>query len=260
MSCDLETVDATQRALASAAPALVVHAAGLTSVEECEADPDLAHHVNVVLAANVARAAAAAGLPLIHISTDHLYDGRQPMVDETHPLTPLNVYGRTKALAEEAVLHAHPRALVVRTNFYGWGTGYRHSFSDSVIRSLRAGQPVTLFEDVFYTPIHIDAQRAAVLDLLGSGASGTVNVVGDQRLSKHEFGMKVAAHFELDEGLITAGSIRDKPGLVRRPRDMSLSNERARMVLGRALGGVDDHLSLLKRQEDSGLAQELSEL
>ncbi|MDA0330151.1 MAG: sugar nucleotide-binding protein [Gemmatimonadetes bacterium] len=258
--CDLDTVDAAMRTLAEAEPALVVHAAGLTSVEQCEADPQLARHVNVSLAANVARATARLGVPLIHVSTDHLYDGARPLADEETPLMPLNEYGRTKAQAEADVLEAHPDALVVRTNFYGWGTGYRHSFSDTVIGMLRSGDPVTLFQDVYYTPIHLEAQRTAIFDLIARGVSGVVNVVGDERLSKYAFGMKVADRFGLDESLIRAGRITEQVGLVRRPHDMSLSNGRARTLLGRSLGDVDAHLTLLKQQEEAGLAEELREL
>jgi len=260
VSCELDTLEAAMRTLAKAEPALVVHAAGLTSVEHCEADPELGRHVNVSLAGNVARAASQLGVPLIHVSTDHLHSGAQPLADEETPLVPLNEYGRTKALAEAAVLEAHSHALVVRTNFYGWGTSYRHSFSDTIIRSLRAGEPLTLFQDVHYTPIHLEAQRAAIFDLIASGVTGVVNIVGDQRLSKYEFGLKVADRFGLNKDLIRPGRITEQVGLVRRPHDMSLSNARARTLLGRSLGDVDAHLALLKQQEEHGLAEELRKL
>ena len=135
---------------------IVVHAAGMTSVEECEAKPDLARHINVDLAGNVAKACAKLGLPLIHISTDHLFSGEMPFLAETSPVTPVNVYGRTKAEAELQVLEAHPLALVIRTNFYGWGTSYRRSFSDVIIETLRSGRELNLFKDVFYTPILVE--------------------------------------------------------------------------------------------------------
>jgi dTDP-4-dehydrorhamnose reductase len=125
---------------------------------------------------------------------------------------------------------------------------------------LRSGDPVTLFQDVHYTPIHLEAQRAAIFDLIAQGVSGVVNVVGDERLSKYEFGMKVAARFGLDQNLIRAGRITEQVGLVRRPLDMSLSNGRARTLLGRSLGDVDAHLTLLKQQEEAGLADELRNL
>lgn len=256
----LDTVDGVLRALDTITPGLVVHAAGLTNVERCEANPELAHHVNVELAANVARACAQRRVSLVHISTDHLFDGSRPLVDETEPVDPQNTYARTKAAAEIRVLEANPEALVVRTNFYGWGPRYRHSFSDFVVDSLRRGSPVTLFRDVAYTPIVAAALKDAVLELAALRISGIVNVVGDERLSKYEFGVRIAKTFELDLELIRPGLLADQPALVRRPRDMSLSNAKVRELLQRELGGVDAHLEELHRQERLGLAQEVQNL
>jgi dTDP-4-dehydrorhamnose reductase len=256
----LEQVDDVARALDQAQPSVVVHAAGLADVERCERDPALARRVNVDLAANVAAACARHRIPLVHVSTDHLFAGHDALVDETHPLAPLNSYARTKASGEQAVLERCADALIVRTNFYGWGTSYRRSFSDAIVRALRRGEPIRLFDDVFYTPILVEPLAHAVCDLVRLAATGVVHVVGDERVSKHEFGVRLARQFHLDASVIQAGSIHDLPGLAPRPRDMSLSNAHAARLLGRALGGVDAHLARLQAQESSGLAGELGSL
>lgn len=256
----LDTVDDVVRALDVVQPGMVVHTAGLTRVEVCEADPPLAQHANVDLAANVALACARRGLPLVHVSTDHLFRGDQAVVGETHPIAPQNVYGRTKAEAERRVLDAHPDALVVRTNFYGWGPRYRASFSDTIVEALRQGEAITLFSDVFYTPILAEVLSRAVHDLVDLKVSGIVHVVCDERISKYDFGLKIAARFRLDPGRIRPGLLADQPALVRRPHDMSLSNKNTCRLLGRALGGIDAHLARLHQQEQLGVARELQNL
>ena len=256
----LDTVDDVTRTLDAVAPGLMIHAAGLTNVELCESKPDLAHHVNVELASNVARACARLRIPLVHISTDHLFRGDRALVDENEPVDPQNTYGRTKAAAETRVLDGNPDALVVRTNFYGWGPRHRHSFSDLVVDSLRSGTPVTLFRDVAYTPILAELLAEAILDLVRLGATGIYHAVGDERVSKHDFGVRLARRFGLDAALIREGRLEDQAALVRRPRDMSLSNAKARGALGRPLGGVDAHLDRLHRQEQLGQAQEVQNI
>ena len=253
----LESVDAISRSLDEIEPGAVVHAAALTNVEQCELNPNQARHVNVVLAENVAAACARAGVQLVHISTDHLFAGDAPLVDETHPVSPVNVYGRSKAEAELRVLDAYPETLVVRTNFFGWGTAYRSSFSDAVITSLRGGRPIALFQDVFYTPILIESLVRAVHELLDRGARGIFHLSGDERVSKFDFGVLVAREFALDARLIEMARISDRRELVRRPQDMSLSNARARALLGRALGSVGEHVAQLRMQEERGHAREL---
>ncbi len=257
---DLESETALRQSLEDLRPGLVVHTAGLTSVEECEADPDLARRVNTELAQHVALACARLDLPLVHISTDHLGAGDAAMVDETAPVQPLNMYAHSKAEAETRVLEAHSGALVVRTNFFGWGTAYRRSFSDLIIDNLRAGEALTLFEDVFYTPILIGVLVRAAHDLVAQGVCGIVNLVGDERVSKYDFGRQVARSFDLDAGLIRPGSIEAQDGLVRRPLDMSLSNQKATRLLGRQLGKVAQQLDELVYQESSGMAREVQNI
>jgi len=253
---DLESVDYFVRVLEEVKPQVVIHTAGLTSVEKCESQPELAHQVNVTLAANVARACTLHGIKFVHISTDHLFSGNEPFVTEDQPVSPRNVYGQTKAEAEHRVLDSNSQALVIRTNFYGWGTSYRHSFSDTIIDALRAGKELTLFQDVFYTPILAEVAALAVHDLIDLRASGIFNVVGDERLSKYEFGLKIAEEFDLDPNRIIPTMFADQPNLVQRPQDMSLPNQKTRDLLGRRLGGMQAHMARLHQQELNGLAQE----
>jgi dTDP-4-dehydrorhamnose reductase len=238
----------------------MVHTAGLTNIERCEENPALAHRVNVELAATVAEACASLKVPLVHISTDHLFSGETPMATETDAPAPLNVYAQTKAEAERLVAAAWPRALIIRTNFYGWGPSYRRSFSDAVLAALRADQPISLFTDVYYTPILAAVVATTCHALVDAGASGVYNVAGEERLSKFEFGCRLAAAFGLDASLLRPGSITDLPSLAPRPRDMSLNTTAVRAALGHGLGGVDTHLTLLRQQEESGQARELRNL
>jgi dTDP-4-dehydrorhamnose reductase len=256
----LSSVDDAARSIEPLGAAMVVHTIGLTSVERCEAEPGLAQYANVDVAVNVAAACSKIGVPLVHISSDHLFSGSTSLVDEGHPVAPVNVYGRTKAEAESRVLDVHEGALVIRTNFYGWGPSYRSSFSDWIIRGAREGRDLTLFDDVTYTPILIEPAVEAVHELSDLGACGVFNVVGDDRLSKYEFGLKVAEEFDLDLDTIAPGSVTECVSLVRRPVDMSLSNKKTRELLDRPLGGVRQHLARMYEQGESGLAAEIQRL
>lgn len=257
---DIESVDNIIRVFKVLQPQIVIHTSGLTNVEQCEADPELAKHINVKLAANVAQACAKLNLSLVHISTDHLFSGETSSVDEYYPTSPVNIYGKTKAEAEYHVLEAYPEALVIRTNFYGWGTSYRYSFSDKVIEALRAGKELALFQDVYYTPILAETVALAVHDMIDLKASGIYHVVGDERISKLEFGHRLAQEFKLDASLIKPSYISDQVSLIRRPLDMSLSNQKTRDLLGRKLGWINEHIARLHQQEQNGLAQELQRL
>ena len=246
--------------IASLEPELVVHAVGMTSVEACEANPQTAKAVNVDVTAAVADACRRTETRLIHISTDHLFAGTRRAYTEEQDIEPLNVYARTKADAEKAALDRCPGALVVRTNFFGWGPAYRPSFSDWIISSLRSGKEIRLFDDVSITPILATELARSVHEIISRHGSGIFNVAGDDVITKLEFGRSVAEIFELDSGLIEPGKLADTTGLVRRPYDMSLSNAKTRALLERPLGGVKEHLQILKEQEHSVLTKELAKL
>lgn len=238
----LESVDNVLKNLDVIKPDYVVHAASLASVELCEGDPDLAYHVNVELAENVARACALRGIRLAHISTDHLFRGDRPLLDEEASVDPVNTYGKTKAEAEMRVQDVYPEALVIRTNFYGWGPSYRPSFSDWVFSNLKMNHPITLFNDVFYTPIYIGGLVQIVHQLFERFAKGTFHVVGDERVSKYDFAIELASIFGLNKNLISVGSAHSQHNRVVRPLDMSLSNKKLSNELSINVGGIKEHL------------------
>ena len=103
-----------------------------------------------------------------------------------------------------------------------------------------------LFEDVYYTPILIDVLVDAVQKLLTATQTGIFNIVGDQRISKFEFGLKVATGFGFNSKLIRRSSLSERKDLTTRPLDMSLSNFKACNILGAPLGNIKDHIALLR--------------
>ena len=245
---NLQSFSAIQEEVYSLKPDLILNATGLTSVELCEENKELAHDVNCRIASDLAIICQKSSIKLVHISTDHLFDGSQKNSLETEAPCPLNEYGQSKLRAEERVLTANTDALIVRTNFYGWGTSYRSSFSDFIIKSL---------SDVYYTPIIIEELINTIFEIVSLDAKGIFNVVGSERLSKFEFGQKVAKVFQLDTSLIVESSIEQKVGLVKRPSDMSLSNQKVSDLLKRDLGGVTEHLLTLRDQEQSSFIKEI---
>lgn len=257
---DANSIDSIKRSIDEIGPDLVIHTAGLTSVEYCESHPSIARDVNVTIASNLAAVCNNLHISMVHISTDHLFDGSEPFVDEGAQLSPLNFYGKTKAEAELRVLDTYPETLVIRTNFYGWGTSYRLSFSDFIINTLRKSTPIRLFNDIYYTPILAKELILVTHDLLAKKAKGIFNVVGDDRISKYEFGLQLAERFNLNANLIEAVSIKEQSNLVLRPGDMSLSNRKTSSLLNKKIGGFFEHIEKLKLEENGGIAMELGEI
>ena len=96
-------------------PEVIVSAAAYTAVDKAESEPDLAFAINGRGAGRVAAAAAALGVPVIHLSTDYVFDGSSPTAwGEDDPVAPLGVYGASKLAGEKAVLGSNAAAVVLR--------------------------------------------------------------------------------------------------------------------------------------------------
>jgi dTDP-4-dehydrorhamnose reductase len=253
----LDSLDECLSVLVKHQPDIVVHTAGLTNIEECESNPDLAQEVNVDLAKNIAIACSDQGIKLVHISTDHLFSGDHELATEESTTNPVNIYGETKLLGEQQVLENCKDALVVRTNFFCCGTKYRQSFSDFILNKLKNNKQSNLFSDVYFTPILVDELVKHTHQLIDSNAMGIFNIVGSERMSKYEFGIKLAKHFNFDSGLINKISINDKSSLVKRPKDMSLSNTKLCQALNCEIASFDEQLQTLKKQKTKMLTTKL---
>lgn len=249
-SADLTHASAAQTLLAATKPEFVVHCAAFTDVDACEIDPDRARELNVATTAALVRATAESGARFIFISTDQLWDGLRPMLTEGDQPSPINVYGRTKYEAEQAALAADDHSLVLRVNFFGGGRPGHPTFSDWIRSHLEQKRRLTLFDDVFFTPIEAGLLCDNLANLAEAGASGIFHLVGAERLSKYEFGLRLAHSIGLDPSPIVATSLADAGLTARRPADMSLSSAKISAFLARPMPDIEESLSRIKTELD----------
>lgn len=115
---DLAIPGSARSAILAARPALIISAAAFTAVDLAETEEAAARRINADAAGEVAAAARELGVPIIHISTDYVFDGRATApYAETAATSPINAYGRTKLAGEEAVRAATPDHLILRTSW-----------------------------------------------------------------------------------------------------------------------------------------------
>ena len=222
-------------------PAVIVHTAASNPGGGADFEA-----TNVSGTRHVARAAAACGARLIHISTDVIFDGQKGNYVEQDLPAPLTPYGRSKALAEEEV-HAHlflpgAEAVIVRTSLiYGWRPHVgRHT--RWIVEDLEAGKPVRLFIDELRCPVWVESLAAAVVELAEMSYTGVLHIAGAQPLSRYEFGVRLLRFHGLDTSpLIPVRSPVNRSGLLR-PLRCTLDSSRARALLRTPLPGVDEVL------------------
>jgi dTDP-4-dehydrorhamnose reductase len=146
-------------------PGFVINAAGYTAVDKAEDDKEAAFAVNRDGAGFVAAAAKAAGVPVIHLSTDYVFDGgKQAPYRETDPTNPLNVYGESKLAGEIAVASSTSNYVILRTSWVCSPIG--HNFVKTMLRLAHDRDEVAVVDDQWGCPTFA-ADLAAVIVSIG---------------------------------------------------------------------------------------------
>src|SRR5881628_2266196 len=238
---DLTDPRSTRDAVVRSSPSVVALAAAMTSVDGCEARPDLAEKVNAIAPREVAEACRVVGAQLVHISTDYVFDGREGPSDEEREPNPLSVYGKTKLEGERNVLRILPEALVLRTSAnFGWNrVRGRENTVTWILNRLRRGEPVPLVReqrDRFPPPEPVQNPRHRVLPAPQSVPSEVRRGSQDERLredSEHvplPLELRLAIHAErVRLPLLVRGSRATVEDIVRGDVDEVGANRAARL-------------------------------
>lgn len=229
---DVRDVAAVEALVRAVHPAVIVHTAALNPGQGSDFVA-----VNADGTRHVAHAAASVGARLVHVSTDVLFDGEQGGYVEEDPPSPITPYGRSKALAEEAIHASSAEAVIVRTSLiYGWRPTWDRQ-TRWVVGDLKAGEPVRLFTDELRCPIWVESLAAALIELATRDDTGVLHVAGAQTLSRYDFGVRLARFHGVDPAPIIP-ALSHESGLTR-PLDCTLNCSRARSLLSTPLPGVD---------------------
>ncbi len=199
---DIAASEGVAQVLGCQRPWAVINAAGYERVADAEREPEACLRENAVGAEVLARACAAAGIPLVTFSSDLVFDGRKgEAYSETDPTNPTSVYGASKAEAERRVLAAHPGALVVRTSAF-FGPWDRHNAVWKTLNALAAGQCVEAGTEIV-SPTYVPDLVHEVLNLLIDGASGLWHLANPGALSWNDLALRAARLAGYHEDLIT---------------------------------------------------------
>jgi dTDP-4-dehydrorhamnose reductase len=256
---DLLRPGSIAQALAGFRPDMVVNAAAYTAVDKAESEPDQAFAVNRDGAGAVATAAARHGAPVIHFSTDYVFDGTKdaPYV-ESDPVNPRSVYGRSKLEGELAVAVANPRHIVLRTSwvYAPFGT----NFARTMLRLAAERDQLRVVDDQIGCPTYAPDIAAATIGIAKKVISegwnpqfaGVTHLAGPDALTWYAFARDIVRGAASRGGRsvpISPIATSDYPTPAARPANSRLSTARLASVFGvglppleRSLGDCLDRL------------------
>lgn len=202
-------------------PDWIVLSAAYTDVDGCETNRDLAFAVNCEGAVHVANAARAVGSRLMFLSTDYVFDGSKSSPYETgDPRHPINVYGETKARAEERLLEVLPDVCIVRTS---WLFGHGGKCFPATILKLAASRPeISVVNDQRGSPTFTRDLSSVLVQLCEKNARGIVHATNSGNCIWYDFAKEIVLSAGLP-AVVTPVTSAEFPRPARRPHNSVLS-------------------------------------
>ena len=195
---DIRYPELVEKALAAFSPDLVINPAAYTAVDRAESESDLAFAINRDGAGNVAAAAARLGIPIVHLSTDYVFDGNKSgRYVETDAVAPMGVYGHSKLAGEHAVAAANDRHIILRTSWVFAPFG--NNFVRTMLRLSADRDRLTVVDDQVGCPTYAPDIAAAIMTIgrqIGSSSwqerfAGVTHLAGPDEVSWYDFACKI---------------------------------------------------------------------
>lgn len=249
---DFDRPASIDAAFAATGHALVVNAAAYTAVDAAERDADAAMRANRDGPARLAELCASAGIPLIHVSTDYVFDGAKgaPYLETDAP-APTGVYGASKLAGEQAVLAACPQSIVLRTSWVYAPTG--KNFVRTMLNAAAKNPLLRVVADQRGSPTAAADLAEAILaiaDRLAAGVPadgfGLYHACGSGWTTWHGFAVAIfaeAARHGAPVAVVEAIATADRPTPARRPADSRLDCGKLARVFGVSLPPWRDSLA-----------------
>ena len=238
---DVSDASQAHALLETARPGAIINLAGHTNVDECEREPNQAYLLNVRIVENLVSWIRLQDSPplFIHISTDQLYDGEGPHLE--NDVTISNTYALTKYAGELAALRVP--STVLRTNFFGPSRcASRASFTDWLIAGLRNGQALQVFDDLYFSPLSMTTLCRAIACVLRSPVPGVFNLGAKDGMSKADFAFSFAEALALPTSGMERTTTKQVDFLkTYRPKDMRMNSQAFESAF-------DIHLPLLAQE------------
>ncbi len=247
-SVDIKKRSDVMKLLNNISPDIIIHAAAITSTTYCEKSPEEAWLTNTLATKYFTEYAKEKNLYLIFISTDLVFDGLKGKYDEEDKTNPVNVYGQTKKEAEDLIFQISPRFAILRSSLiYGKSWCKTKGADEKIINYLSEGKKIKLFVDEYRNFLYIEDMVRTIRYFCENEIEGLFHIGGPDKMSRYEFGKKIAEHFKLDLSLIEPASIKGYSSKPKRAPDGSLNSKKLRKIVPFEFTKFDDALKAYER-------------
>jgi dTDP-4-dehydrorhamnose reductase len=248
LKLEITNLNAILSTLNKLEPGVVIHTASETNVDKCEIEKKHAWKTNAEGTRNIAEACQKVNAKLVYVSTDYVFDGEKGMYTEEDEPNPVNYYGVTKLEGEKQVIEQCKNYAILRTSvLFGWHP-WKQNFATWIINKLKQQQEITVVEDHYNTPTLADNLAEMAVEIAKNDLRGMYHASGSERISRYEFGKRIARTFNLDPDLIRPVKMSQLTAwIAKRPRDSSLNTDKIHKQLKTKPLNITEGLNKMKQ-------------
>jgi len=247
---DLTNIELLDKWMNRVEPDIVIHCAAIVNVDACEESVDLATALHFETTKAMSNYLDRNNGRLIYISTDSVFDGKkQGIYNEFDLVNPLNIYAKTKLMGEGSV-QSIKNGLVLRTNIIGWTQEASVSFAEWVLKSLVDKTPLSLFHDVYFSPLHVDDLSLIIEQIIDRPIFGLYHCASSDSISKYDFGKKMTEIFQFSNININRVTVDSMKFKASRPKNIALDVKKISLALECNLPSAVNAIELMKYQYD----------
>jgi len=245
---DVTSLEQVRSTLQKFKPDVVINAAAMTQVDQCEANKDECWKQNVNSVSNLVDVCMNENIRLVHVSTDFVFNGKEGPLDETAVPEPVNFYGESKLEGERIILNSRCPAAIIRTVLV-YGVTSDMSRSNIVLwvkKSLEEKKPINVVNDQFRTPTLAEDLAMGCWLAARKRSTGIFHISGNEMMTPYDIAIRTADFFGLDKTLITPVSNFIQPA--KRPLKTGFIIGKAKRELGYEPHSFDQGLHIVVQQ------------
>lgn len=249
-SLDITQPAQVDQIISSEKPDVVIHTAAMTNVDECELNQDICWLLNVQAVQHLIQAAEKQGCFLIHLSTDFIFSGDRPLLQEDDQAKPVNFYGKSKLEAEKLVMKSQLDYAIARTVLV-YGVTPNMSRSNIILwvkESLEQNKNIKVVDDQYRTPTLAEDLAMGCYLIAEKKAKGIFHISGKEVLTPYQMALQVADFFGLNAELIAKTDSQSLKQPAMRPPETGFVIGKANEVLGYSPHSFREGIQIVSEQ------------
>lgn len=221
---------------------VVINCITMGDVDKCEVDRDIATRLNLDFVKELS-SELPGHIKLIHLSSNAIYDGLNPLYSESEPKNPINYYGHLKAEADNYVASTRSNYAIIRpiTMIGTRLPSQRHNPFSFFARELMLGNDITAVNDVYVNFLDVKYLIKAIECVIKKNLYGEFNISGDEVLSRYEF-VALLKRLLGSDSIISSVKSADFKTIAPRPLNTSFDNSKMKKVLGIQVNSLESDL------------------